>query len=82
MLEKILGIEKVHILQCQVLAKKIGFGKTKFDLCGPTGRLKARWIDAYLGFFEIEGQEEIYRVSDIQFVNDIWCENIELGDEE
>lgn len=51
MLEKIMGLEKTNILQCQVLSKRLGFDCTTFDLRGPTGRLKAHWVDAYHGFF-------------------------------
>lgn len=80
MLKKILGIEKISLVQCQALAKKMGFDRTVFDLCGPLGRKKTKWLDAYYGFFSIEGEEGIYRVSDFVFVNDLWCENIELGE--
>ena len=76
MIEKILGIEKMSISQCQELAKKIGFDSATFDLVGPEGKMKARWVDAYLGFFILEENGALMMVSDILFVPDLYCENL------
>lgn len=58
------------------VGKKIGFNSTTFDLVRPNGRLKAKWIDAYLGLFEIDGQESFTMANQFQFSPDIYCENI------
>lgn len=76
MLEKLLGLEKMNILQCQEMAKNIGFDSTTFDLCGPKGRKKASWRDAYFGFFEIEGVDGCFAASQFQYYPDVWCENV------
>jgi len=48
-IEQIFDLEKATIGQCKEIAKKIGFDSTTFDLCGPKGKLKAKWIDAHFG---------------------------------
>jgi hypothetical protein len=81
MLEKIVGLEKMNILQCQKLAEDVGYNSTTFDLCGPTEKLKAKWLDAYFGFFEIEGQEGFLMVSQFQFSPNVWCENLRIDND-
>jgi len=76
MLEKLVGLEKMNILQCQEMAKDVGFDSTTFDLCGPKGRLKAKWVEAYFGFFELEGREGVLMATQFQYSQDIWCENV------
>jgi hypothetical protein len=75
-LEELVGLEKATIHQCQELAKKFGYDGTTFDLCGPKGKLKAKWLDAYMGLFEIEGQEGFSMTKQFEFIPDVWCENI------
>ena len=81
MIEKVLGIEKMSILQCQELAKKIGFNSATFDLVGPKGKTKAKWVDAYLGLFMLTNKDVLMMVKDIMFVPDLYCENVMLGEE-
>ena len=76
MLEKLVGLEKMNILQCKEMAKDIGFDSTTFDLCGPIGRKKAKWLDAYFGIFEIEGVDGFLMASQFQYSPDVWCENV------
>ena len=76
MLEKIVGLKQLSILQCQKLAKEVGFDSTQFDLCGPKGKKKAKWIDAHLGILEIEGVEGAVIVHSLAFVQHLWCENV------
>lgn len=78
--ESILGLNKMSILQCQELAKEMGFDKATFDFCGPKGCLKAKWLDAYFGFFQIDGRDGFIMVNDIAFNPDIWCENFAVGE--
>ena len=78
-LEAIVGLEKLTINQCESLAKKMGFDKTTFDLCGPKGKLKAKWLDAYMGIFHIDGQEGFVMTRQFEFNPDVWCENLQFG---
>jgi hypothetical protein len=75
-LEVIVGLEKMTIHQCQELAKKVGFDKTEFMLCGPKGRVKAKWLDAYFGFFQVEGSDGFNTVQQFAFNPDVWCESL------
>ena len=84
MIEKALGLEKMTILQCQELAKKIGFDSATFNLCGPKASIPCRWLDAYLGFFTVRDDEGggFMMASDFQFNNDVWCTDLNpSGDE-
>lgn len=74
--EAVVGLEKMTIHQCQELAKDIGFDKATFDLCGPKGKLKAKWLDAYFGMFQIEGSDGFVMVKQFAFTPDVWCENL------
>ena len=76
MIEKLIGLERMSILQCEALAKDIGFDSATFDLCGPNGRMKAKWLDAYMGIFQIDGQEGFIMTSQVQFAQNLWCENL------
>lgn len=78
-LDVLTGNERISILQCQELAKKIGFNTTTFDLVGPTGKLKCKWIDAYYGIFEVIEPGQIkngFIAKEIMFVPDIYCDNV------
>ena len=76
MIEKLVGLEKMSLHQCQELAQKIGFDSATFDLCGPLGSMKAKWLDAYFGLFQIEGEEGFISTTQITFNPSIWCENL------
>lgn len=79
MLEKLVGLEKMTIHQCQELAKKAGYDKTEFLLCGPKGKMKAKWLDAYFGMFQIEGSDGFVMVQQFAFNPDVWCESLEFS---
>jgi hypothetical protein len=79
MLEKIVGLEKMTIHQCQELAKKAGYDKTEFMLCGPKGKMKAKWLDAHFGFFQVEGNDGIVAVQQLAFNPDVWCEDLNFA---
>lgn len=77
MFEKMLGLEKMSILQCQQAAKKIGFDSATFDLCGPKGRIACVWLDAYMGAFVSKDKPDNFMLaSQFQFNEDVWCENL------
>ena len=50
-----------------------------FDLCGPSGVKKCKWLDPYMGLFQVDGSSSFMMVSDIMFM-DVWCENIRLNE--
>ena len=75
MIEKLVGLEKLTINQCESLAQDLGEGAT-FDLCGPKGKKPCKWLDAYMGLFQIEGEEGFMMTSQIQFASNLWCENL------
>jgi hypothetical protein len=80
-LEVFAGLEKMNINQCERLAKEVGFDKATFDLCGPKGRVKAKWLDAHMGIFQIEGSEGFVMTRQFEFNPDVWCENLQFGGE-
>lgn len=66
--------EKMSLQECEDLAKNVGFDSSSFDLVGPGGRMKAKWLDAYFGFFTVEGQQGFMRVKDAAGYG-LWAEN-------
>ena len=81
-IEKLMGLDKLNINQCQELAKEFGYDSATFELVGPKGRLKTKWLDAYFGFFQIEGQDGFNTVSQFQFAPDLYCENLTFGNKD
>lgn len=78
-LEAIVGLKKLTINQCQELAKDVGYDKATFDLVGPKGRKPCKWLDAYMGMFQIDGDKGFVMVHQLQFVSDLWCENLRVS---
>jgi hypothetical protein len=74
--EQLLGLPKMTIQQCQLVAKRLGFDTTTFDLCGPKGKLKAKWLDAHLGMFQTEDSKGFMMVNQWALAPDVWCENV------
>jgi hypothetical protein len=79
-LNALVGLEKVSLHQCEELAKKLGFDSLRFDLVGPKGRKHCRWLDAYFGLFQIDGEDTAICTNQLTFVPDIWCENLQFGE--
>ncbi len=70
--------DKFSLLECEQLAKDLdAHDSMTFDLVGPKGRVSAKWLDAYFGFFMIDGQEGFNSVSQFQYATDIHCENLQ-----
>lgn len=46
------------ILRIQDQAKDRGFDSAEFFISAPNGVFKAKWLDSYFGFFNIEGTGE------------------------
>ena len=84
MIEKLFGLEKATIQQCQELARKCSVHNMDctFDLCGPLGTKKAKWVDPYLGFFELEGHKGLFPVRELVFAPNLWCENVMPAEKE
>ena len=72
----------MDIYRCQAKAKDIGFDSATFDLVGPSGRLKCKWLDAYFGMFEVEGEEGFITVNQIADADDVYCENLAAPDQQ
>jgi hypothetical protein len=66
---------KASINDCERLAQDTdSFDTATFEIVGPSGRVKARWRDAYMGILEIEGQSGFCMSRDFDRP-DFWCEN-------
>ena len=80
-LEKMSDVDKMTIDQCELRAQKEGFDTATFDLCGPLGKKSCKWLDAYFGFFQVEGSEGFIRASDFYSlsIDRLWCENFNSG---
>jgi hypothetical protein len=75
--------EKLSILECEAVAKDLSLAnKMTFDLVGPTGRYRCRWLDAYIGTFEIiEGKNKkmigkALHTKQVQYAADVHVENV------
>lgn len=45
----------MNLYQCEAYTQKNGFDTVVFEADFPVGTKKCKWIDAYFGFFEVEG---------------------------
>lgn len=81
-LEQLVGKDKVSIQQCQRLAEDLGHDKMTFDLVGPKGRIRCKWLDAYFGMFQQVGKDEgkFMMASELEFMDGIHCENLAVSD--
>lgn len=62
--------------QCARKAKDAdAHDRAEFEIVGPNGRVKARWLDAYFGLIMGEGQEGFWRDSDLEDMG-LHCENL------
>jgi len=69
--------DSFSIAQCEELAKDLDAHNTMtFDLVGPKGRKPAKWLDAYYGFFQLEGVEGFLATSQFTYARDLTCENL------
>ena len=48
----------MNLYQCQEYAKDNGFDSLEFLAAFPSGPKKCKWLDAYFGFFKIDGVGE------------------------
>ncbi len=71
---------RLSIDQCEAIARKVSAdGKDcTFLLCGPKGKKEAKWLDPYLGFFQVDGQDGFMTTSQFRFT-DVWCESVLWG---
>lgn len=69
----------MNIYQCQKWAQKNGFDSAKFFALFPAGIRACTWLDAYLGFFKIEGLDGFITVDDIDDkFPDLECFSLEV----
>ena len=74
--------ERMSLVECEDRAKDEGFDSATFEIVGPGGRMKAKWLDAYMGLFQIEGRDGFITTSDAkqQFrVLGLHCENFQAN---
>ena len=74
--------ERMSIVECEDRAKDEGFDTATFDVVGPNGRVKAKWLDAYMGMFTVEGQDGFMMMNDAKQyfrVMDLHCENFQAN---
>lgn len=77
-------MEKLNINQCERVAQDLcvvhsgSITPVLFDLCGPRGKKPARWIDPYMGAFQIDGDKGFMITRDVEMIPDLWCENVRL----
>jgi len=77
--------EQMSILECKARAQDEGYETATFDIVGAGGCLKAKWLDAYMGLFQIEGEKGFRMTSEaeIQFSRlGLRCENFQAEGEE
>lgn len=68
------------INDCMQLAQDSeAFDTATFDLVGPRGRIKAKWLDAYMGLLQVEGDSGFCMARDFDR-HDIHCENFDIPD--
>jgi hypothetical protein len=80
----LMGKKQFHILEVETLAKVLGSAMVHtFEIVGPKGRLKFRWVDPHYGIFERIDENDAsqylkgFSTNQFQFVIDIHCENLE-----
>lgn len=44
----------MNLIECERVAKDIGFNKAKFTAIFPVGVIECQWVDAYMGLFKID----------------------------
>jgi hypothetical protein len=71
--------DKFHILEVEVLCKALG-KKLAFDITGPKGSFRCRFVDPHYGIFEKINSEQILHVKQFVFISDVHCENLEVED--
>ena len=69
---------RMSILQCQIVAKQARPMDTTFVLVGPTGRLRCRWLDPFLGFITVEGHDGCITCTRLAMAHDLHVENVEI----
>lgn len=76
--------KQMSLVECEDMAKDQGFNTATFDVVGPGGRLKAKWLDAYMGMFQVEGHTGFLMTSEAKdsFRNmNLHCENFQANPE-
>ena len=68
-------METMSIIECEDKAKDEGYNCATFDLVSPAGVLQCRWLDAYMGIFQVEGQKGFVTVGDVKRLLGLRCAN-------
>ena len=77
-------MNKLSLIECEKLAQEQGYDTATFDLCGPSGRKKCKWEDAYIGVLKVDGDIVLVDNHFYKLVNDLrlWCENFQTVNQE
>ena len=68
----------MNLYQCEAYAQKNGFDSIEFEADFPVGNVKCKWLDAYFGFFQVEGMEGFVTTSQIdEMFPDLVCTIVE-----
>jgi hypothetical protein len=71
--------KKLTLEECQQIGRENFSDTVEFDLCGSCNRrFKAKWLDAYYGFFELEGLSGYVTIPVVESLGNFWCENVEI----
>ena len=74
--------DRMSLYECQEKAKHEGFDTATFDLCGPTGRVQCKWLNAYFGFIQKVGDRDFFMSQDLMTNPLVWCENFSANRDE
>lgn len=70
--------DRASINDCERLACQCDASDSAtFEIVGPTGRIKAKWLDAYMGILRVEGEDGFCMTRDFDRP-DIHCENFAI----
>ena len=70
--------ERMTIHQCELKAQELGYDCTYFDLCGPNGRKRCKWDDAYMGIVTSLESGKLFSVESLYRNPSVWAENVSL----
>lgn len=72
----------MDIFECERKAQDCGYNSATFDLVNKeTGaRIAAKWLDAYFGLLQLEGQDGFIRAKDVAEIGPLVCENFNVPD--
>jgi len=72
----------MNLYQCENKAKEVGYDSMEFMALFPAGPKKCKWLDAYMGLFQIDGIEGFVTTKQIdKQIPDLVCVPLLVEDE-